>query len=434
MQTVIDYHQRTKHHPRRYAPSPGFLDWANEPDPFRRYEGASLYRLPLSEKDPEAGYSGLYRRDINKIYSFSLKSIAAFLELSLGLSAWKSYGDTSWALRMNPSSGNLHPTEAYLILPPLPETKGRGGLYHYHPFSHSLEQRAAFDPGFWSRIRDLAAAEGFLVGLSSIYWRESWKYGERAFRYCQHDLGHAMAGLSFSGNLLGWKITYLHALSDEEVEALLGFEKVKWPRFEAEQPGPLFFVYKNSEEPAPLDLPREIIESFRSFSCLGQPNPLSRDHRDWPVIEQVSRATVKPRTQEPRYPLGKDEFFEKEIPVEKAAAVIRRRRSATAFDGRTTWPKRHLLGMLDKTIPRNHTAPFDLELGQTSLHLLVFIHRVSDLAPGLYFLVRDERDLGELKQKLHPDFLWERVEGTSGSLLFYLLKRGDFRSAAATAG
>ena len=39
------------------------------------------------------------------------------LELSLGLSAWKVYGTSRWSLRINPSSGNLHPTEAHLILP-----------------------------------------------------------------------------------------------------------------------------------------------------------------------------------------------------------------------------------------------------------------------------------------------------------------------------
>ena len=32
----------------------------------------------------------------------------------------------------------------------------------------------------------------FLLGLASVYWREAWKYGERAFRYCQHDVGHAI--------------------------------------------------------------------------------------------------------------------------------------------------------------------------------------------------------------------------------------------------
>ena len=46
----IAYHERTKHHFHRYAAALG-LDWATQPDPFRRYIGADLVRLPL----PKAG-------------------------------------------------------------------------------------------------------------------------------------------------------------------------------------------------------------------------------------------------------------------------------------------------------------------------------------------------------------------------------------------
>jgi nitroreductase len=44
------------------------------------------------------------------------------------------------------------------------------------------------------------------VGLSSIHWREAWKYGERAFRYCQHDVGHALATMRISAAALGWRL------------------------------------------------------------------------------------------------------------------------------------------------------------------------------------------------------------------------------------
>ena len=33
------YHEQTKHHFHRYARSAGSLDWANQPNPFRAYEG-----------------------------------------------------------------------------------------------------------------------------------------------------------------------------------------------------------------------------------------------------------------------------------------------------------------------------------------------------------------------------------------------------------
>ena len=48
---IIAYHDRTKHHPERYANGPGGLDWANQPDPFRRFTGAPVFRLPLAGPD-----------------------------------------------------------------------------------------------------------------------------------------------------------------------------------------------------------------------------------------------------------------------------------------------------------------------------------------------------------------------------------------------
>ena len=49
----------------------------------------------------------------------------------------------------------------------------------------------------------------WLVALTSIHWREAWKYGERAFRYCQHDLGHAIAAVRLAAALVGWRATRL---------------------------------------------------------------------------------------------------------------------------------------------------------------------------------------------------------------------------------
>ena len=431
---AIKYHEETKHHPHRYAKSAGFLDWANEPDPFRRYEGAAMLSLPLTEKDPTADYNDLYERSRNTFQPFSVRNISTFLELSLGISAWKVSGGTSWALRMNPSSGNLHPTEAHLILPPLVETDDKSGVYHYNPYFHSLERRAILDARIWSAITDYFGMDGFFVALSSIYWRESWKYGERAFRYCNHDVGHAMAGLSFVGNLLGWKITYLNVLSEQDLETLLGFPKTEWHRFEREHPDLIFFVHRNSTNKIPKELPNNVVESFESLSYLGKPNRLSIDHRDWRIIDEVSAATEKPRTNDVQY-RGLDHFFfEEDIPSIQAAAVIRRRRSATAFDAKTTLPKNDLFEILDRTVARYDCAPFDLGLGDTSVHLFIFIHRIADLDAGLYILVRNDGDIAELKRSFRPEFVWEGVDGAPESLGFYLLKRGNYQSEGAKAG
>src|ERR1035438_2950081 len=72
----------------------------------------------------------------------TLESLGLFFNLSLGLSARKQIAYSSWYLRINPSSGNLHPTEAYAILPDFDGLPGGAGVYHYAPLEHALEQRA----------------------------------------------------------------------------------------------------------------------------------------------------------------------------------------------------------------------------------------------------------------------------------------------------
>ena len=72
-------------------------------------------------------------------------------------------------------------------------------IAHYDPLFHRLEIRANLHA---EEARSLIDLNGFGVVLSSIFWREAWKYGERAFRYCNHDVGHALAAASISSRRL----------------------------------------------------------------------------------------------------------------------------------------------------------------------------------------------------------------------------------------
>jgi SagB-type dehydrogenase family enzyme len=442
MNTVIDsavtetllYHEQTKHHLHRYARSAGFLDWANQPNPFRFYEGVTALRLPLLQKDLASRHLALYERSRNEFQDFTRETIGAFLELSLGLSAWKSIPGNTWALRMNPSSGNLHPTEAYLILPALPGITA--GLFHYNSFLHVLEPRVEVPETLWKQIKEHLHTGGFLVALTCIFWREAWKYGERAFRYCQHDVGHALAALSFSANLLGWKVTWLNAVSDAEIARLLGFDQTRWPEFEAEHPELLCFVHRGGEQKIPRYWPPEIVSEFSALEFQGVPNQLSEDHVDWEIISRVAETTSKPEFSEGVFAapvrLGLPDtprpFYaptpQSDIP---AAQIIRQRRSAVAFDGVSGITKDKFFAMLDKTLPRDTCAPFDVGLNVSCVHLLLFVHRVTGLDPGLYFFLRAERDLPALQEKCHRHFLWRPVDA---ALPLYLLQAGNFQSTA----
>lgn len=430
IQKIIEYHERTKHYPDRYARSPDHLDFANQPAPFIRYEGAPVLDFPFIAKDPEINYFGIYDRKENPSKDFTFINIGAFLELSVGLSAWKSISGDTWALRINPSSGNLHPTEVHLILPPLSESEDCGGVYHYNPYRHIVEWRATFDNSLWAKVIAHFKTDGFFVALSSIYWRESWKYGERAFRYCNHDLGHAMACLSFSASLLGWNVTYLNSLADKDIEAMLGFHKTAWIEHEKEDADLLCFVHRASESEVPEDMPEDIISMFKKLSCIGDPGYLSDDHVVWEAIDEVSAATLKPATDKKKFIYNEDEFIEREITGVNAANIIRQRRSGQSYDGETSISRNDFLAILDKTIPRRQCAPFDAGIGEVSVHLLIFAHRVTGLDAGLYILFRDEKDIEDFKGKCTADLLWEGVSNVPDTLPLYLLKRGDFSQEA----
>ena len=130
---ALHYHDQTKHHFNRFARSLGHLDWANQPDPFRHYDGAPLIELP--RRDPLASavpYEALFHGSATPA-PFTNHSIGEFLRCSMGLSAWKQFGRSRWALRVNPSSGNLHPTETYVM--------HDGRVWHYAAREHALEER-----------------------------------------------------------------------------------------------------------------------------------------------------------------------------------------------------------------------------------------------------------------------------------------------------
>src|SRR5271166_1006321 len=259
VEAVLAYHRRTKHHLHHYAASPGNLDWATQPDPFRTYVGAERIELPLLADRLDAAYAELYFPGAVPAMPLERNSVAMLFELALGLSALKQYKGSSWALRCNPSSGNLHPTEGYAILPEVPGLNA--GVYHYVSRDHCLERRCVLEGRAAQQLAGSFPPASFLVGLSSIHWREAWKYGERAFRYCQHDAGHAIATVRYAAAALGWSALVLDWLSDDDVAVVLGLDRAAdfagVESQDCEHPVTLILVSQGPASAPPRSLPVE---------------------------------------------------------------------------------------------------------------------------------------------------------------------------------
>ena len=429
--TVADYHQRSKHSLQKYARGPDGLDWDTQPNPFRQFTGSAAFALPLPARHLDVEYNHLFEAGHIEPARLDRSTLGAFFELSLGLSAWKVHGVDRWSLRVNPSSGNLHPTEAYLVFSG--SNIMPGGVYHYHAYQHSLEQRCNTQPQS-AAIEKALPASGFLIGLSSIHWREAWKYGERAYRYCQHDVGHAVAVLRYAAATLGWRLSLLEQCSDEQIAQLLGLDRAAdFKDAEQEHPDVLLYVQIDG---APVTGSVDIdalIEAVKQGEWKGQANCLSPDNPvHWAVIDQIAEQCSKPPTSsEPA------ELIDYPVPMPcdtkfDASAIIRQRRSAQAFDAQSELSLTRFYRMLDALLPRAQVTPFDALPWSPRIHLVLFVHRVQGLKPGLYVFARSAAGEVLLKQKMRQQFDWSRPPVCPDFLPLYHLISANSRNASRT--
>ena len=429
---VLAYHQATKHHFNAYARGPKQMEWATQPKPFRRYQGAPLIEL---EKIPLGAYPpfelALHTGNV-PITPLDHHSLSQLLFDSLAISAWKQIGDASWALRANPSSGNLHPTEGHLICGPLHGLGDTPAVYHYAPREHALELRARFPLETWRSLTVDLPPDTVLVGLTSIHWREAWKYGERAFRYCQHDVGHAVAAISIAAAGLGWKATLLDDLGTEQLACLLGVFDPQGA--EAEHPDSLLAIHPQDRACTTLQLPTEVLTTFEDLPWQGKPNQLSPRHVNWSAIDDVAQATVKPLTAEVYSPqaAGEQPIQTQGIPPSHVSLrrIIRQRRSAVAMDGRTQINQDAFFWILSQTLARPDQVPFDTLPWSPRVNLALFVHRVKGLDPGLYMLVRALGAEITLASDLKAEFVWEKPTACPAHLDLYRLMSADTRALA----
>src|SRR5271166_2020429 len=271
--TWLEYHELTKHSAESLRRTQHYLDWANMPDPFRHYEGVPVLDLPADPPAPQVSALEVLE---GKLGNTSARDGAEFLSqimfYSASISASKRVPSTgsTYALRVNPSSGNLHPTEFHF------STHGLAGwvdgLYHYRPSTHMAEQRAVGE--FCEKLADTSAPLVFV--LTSIAWREAWKYQDRAYRYCLHDIGHAWQALTLAARSIGCESSALGQFSDEEITEECHRSQDEWPMLIVGLRGRFIHV--------------SMKDRVETILFGGHPNRLSEEQITYPLIERIHAA------------------------------------------------------------------------------------------------------------------------------------------------
>jgi SagB-type dehydrogenase family enzyme len=416
---LFAYHQATKHTYYSVRENAHYLDWSNQPDPFRIYEGAPVTILAPEPGFPDAGTFGAMGAlggrprtpgeiDFDDSNPIQLDAIwlSRLLWHSMAVSAWKKIPSTGsrYSLRVNPSSGNLHPTETYLALNGFTDVDD--GLYHYRVDQHALELRS---PGAWTQhlakalLIPWAAESSLIVGLTSIFWREAWKYRDRAYRYCCHDLGHAMMSLLLAARALGLPGGAIAHFADSRLTRALGLT--------GGDEAPMAFLVFGSNNSS-TQVPTLTQETF-----VGVPNELSVEEVPYELLLGIHRSTILPDIVDltPHLPAANPAMAGGRPPLpgrfrdtardSNLGVIARRRRSALDFDARTPPMERSEMEQLLDYATRDWRADWrgncggeGAEAGRAAdfVTLYLYVHRVRDCEPGVYRWDGSSRGLVQL--------------------------------------
>jgi SagB-type dehydrogenase family enzyme len=416
--TWLEYHELTKHTAESLRRTQHYLDWANMPNPFRHYEGVPVLDLPADPSAPQiSALEVLEGKTGNSPARDGAEFLSQVMFYSGSISASKrvpSTGD-SYALRVNPSSGNLHPTEFHFCTRAL--TGWPDGLYYYRPSSHTAEQRAIGD--FRAKLINNSTPIIFL--LTTIAWREAWKYGERAYRYCLHDIGHAWQALALAAQSIGCESFALGHFSDDRVAASCLLPEDEWPMLIVGLYGP--------------SIPVNESDAIETVVFGGQPNRLSEELKPYPLIERIHAAT-KLSAASAIVPLDPTASGRGEISLPSHTStsrgfgeVVRTRRSALDFRGGSDWISLSQLAIVLSSTKEPLFADFATP---RLVHLYLFVHRVEGLAPGVYRYFPEHAELQKIKdgdQRLIASAL-SLGQDLAGNACLAFSMIGDFENAA----
>jgi nitroreductase len=201
---------------------------------------------------------------------------------------------------------------------------------------------------------------------------------------------------------------------------------------DAEPETPELLVWVTVKEGAATTLPPSADNPLDWF---GRANRLSHFHVEWPVIDEAIGASERKAATAKQPDSSELIAWPPPSPPDcghSAGQLIRQRRSAVDFDGVSSISRESFLAILETTLPRTFAPPFDAWPFPPRLHLVLMVHRVTGLDPGLYLWLRAPADAGALRRALGKNLNWESVTDSAITAPLYRLGRGDLRDFART--
>jgi SagB-type dehydrogenase family enzyme len=395
------YHDATKHSYASIRSNPHYLDWDNQPSPFKIY--AALEPIPLPREVRQTGVAALsaIAESIPAQTNAApdLETLAQILYLTAGITRQRKFGRGEIYFRAAACTGALYEVELYVVCGDLAGLEA--GVYHFSPAEFALRRLRAGD--YRGVLRDATSSESAIlhapvtIVCTCTYWRNAWKYQARTYRHFGWDNGTLLANLLAVATALGMPAEVVCGFVDEDVNRLLGVDS------EREVASSLVALGHSS------DLPRQSPPAITELHL--ETVPVSQREIDYPAMREMHAAsslrspeevtawrgnTPKTEFPPPKGPIvSLQPFSDAEMARDPIEQVILRRGSARQF-ARVPIGLEQLSTILDRStrgIPADFLHPQGTQLND----LYLIANAVEGLGPGAYVYHRDRQALECLK-------------------------------------
>ena len=396
------YHDATKHSYTSIRTNPHFMDWSNQPLPFKIYPTLELMRLPGEVRQTGVAALSAIAESVPARTDASpdLEAVAQLLYLSAGITRKRKYPGGELYFRAAACTGALYEVELYLVCGAL--TNLDAGVYHFAPAEFGLRLLRAGD---YRRVL-LAATGGepaiahapLTIVCTCTYWRNAWKYQARSYRHFGWDNGTLLANLLAVATALGLPVKVVCGFVDASVNRLLDVDPQREVAFSLVALGHVAAI----PPPSPAEISPLRLETV----------PLSQREVDYPLMREMHAASSLDSPEEVEAWRGQtpvrdfptptgptvelNPLSDAEMPRDPIEQVIQRRGSTRKF-ARSSITLPQLSTMLDRTtrgVPADFLDPPGAQLND----LYLIVHAVEGLPPGAYVFHRSRGVLECLKQ------------------------------------
>ena len=401
LEAAWKYHNTSKHSYASVHNNPHFLDWSNQPLPFKAYTTLEPLRLPREVRQTGVAALSAIAESIHLEAKVGpdLEALAQLLYLTAGITRHRKYPGGDIYFRAAACTGALYEVEVYVVCGNLIDLEA--GVYHFAPAEFAL--RRLRDGDYRSVLSEATGRETTIVHApltiicTCTYWRNAWKYQARTYRHFGWDNGTLLANLLAVATALGLPARLICGFLDADVNRLLDVDPEREVAYSLVALGHVEAL----AQPLPSKPSALHLETV----------PLSRNETVYPAMHEIHTASSLNSPEEVEIWRGKaplanlppptgpviqlHPYSDTEMPRDPLEQVILRRGSARKF-AQVSIELRQLSTMLDRAtrgIPADFLDPQGTQLNEVYL----IVNAVEGLDPGAYVYHRDRHVLECLK-------------------------------------